>query len=168
MAKDDAISRVREGITLQLDRERAELSSLQKELDDLQLRFSVQRVAVMQLEKVLGWIDAETSVAQAVPKRSEPRQPPGAVADAIMAQFTGTRFGAMNAADIAARTGMKPASVRAALKKLVDDGKLISTVDGYDLPPGKKAVQPATSRTPPAAQPGGGNPHPLPAEAGHG
>lgn len=87
---------------------------------------------------------APAAAGSPLPRR---RAAPGAIHDAILGKLSNRTFGPMSAADIATAAGLKPASVRAACKKLASEGKIVETVDGYTLPPAAKeeAARPATS-----------------------
>lgn len=119
---------------------------LKEDICEKQVAYREYRAQILGFDKALELLEADQPETI-----KNPRQPPGAVASAIMAQFDGGRFGAMNVADLATRTRQKPASVRAAVKKLVVDGKLVMTADGYDVPSAKKQARPASDHAPPAA-----------------
>ena len=135
--------------------ERAELRNLQHERDKIVSQIKEQEAYVRGLEEGVSALDAVIAagpapVIPAAAGTKTQRRSPGEVAEAVMSKLSVPPYHALDAQALADKTGHKAASIRAAAKKLVADGKLVATTDGWTLHPSKKGLAAQVDRTPPA------------------
>jgi DNA-binding transcriptional ArsR family regulator len=143
MSKGDIAAKIEELEALR-NKVRAEMATRDREYG--QIRASLQ-AAASAYDDAIDILKKDAPAVTSAPARRG-RQPSGAVREAILGKLSGGNFGSMSAEDLAAATGQRIGSVRAALKALEQKGQVTQSGENWLLSKVEKAEQLAQKHRP--------------------